>query len=158
MHTLISTPFDELHLGKKVTLYKKITESDVELFAQVSGDCNPLHLDEVFAQQSVFKTRVAHGMLSGALISAALAMAMPGPGSIYLGQDLAFLGAVKIDEVIRIELTVREKIGINKVRIETNIFNSDNRKVVAGNAQSYVSSDQHSIEVKAFPFSYIGIV
>ena len=81
--------YDEITIGQTATYSKLIEERDVQLFAAVSGDVNPVHLDAAFAATTQFKSCIAHGMLSGAIISAAIAMELPGPGTIYLGQSSA---------------------------------------------------------------------
>src|SRR5690554_541135 len=104
------------------------------MFAAVSGDNNPVHLDREYAAASRFKERIAHGMLSGALISAAIALELPGPGSVYLDQQLSFLRPVKIGDQLSIQLQVLEKLGKGKVRIATNIYNQNGKAVVQGEA------------------------
>jgi 3-hydroxybutyryl-CoA dehydratase len=88
--------YDEITIGQTATYSKLIEERDVQLFAVVSGDVNPVHLDAAFAATTQFRERIAHGMLSGAVISAAIAMQLPGPGTIYLGQTLRFTLPVKV--------------------------------------------------------------
>src|SRR5690606_28071169 len=107
-----------------------VSERDLILFATVSGDVNPVHLDEEFAAATPFKGRIAHGMLSGALISAAIACELPGPGSIYIGQELSFLRPVRRCVDIRIELEILEKLRQNLVRIATRAVNEEGKKVV----------------------------
>ena len=86
---------DRLSIGQKASFAKTITETDICLFAGVSGDINPAHLNEQYASQTFFKGRIAHGMLSASLISAVLGVQLPGTGTIYLGQDLKFLAPVR---------------------------------------------------------------
>ena len=95
MRKLENIPFDELEIGTKGSLTRTLTEQDLLLFAKVSGDTNPVHLDEAFAAETQFEGRIAHGMWTASLISCALATEMPGPGGIYLGQELKFLRPVK---------------------------------------------------------------
>ena len=90
MSLVENTPYDELQVGQKATFIRAVQERDVQLFAEVSGDRNPVHLDADYAAGTAFKERIAHGMLTGALVSAALACTLPGPGTIYLGQNLRF--------------------------------------------------------------------
>ena len=102
MSKLTNHTFDELEIGQTASYSKTCTEEDILLFAKVSGDVNPVHLDEEFASNTQFGKRIAHGMYTGALISAALALNLPGPGSIYLGQNLKFRAPVRIgDELTR---------------------------------------------------------
>ena len=90
MTTLSNVPFETLKVGDKDTYQRTLTERDLVLFATVSGDHNPVHLDKDFASTTTFGERIAHGMWTGSLISAALAMKLPGPGGIYRGQELKF--------------------------------------------------------------------
>ncbi|MCO6763528.1 MaoC family dehydratase, partial [Streptomyces sp. EL5] len=81
-------PYEALEIGQKVTVTRTIEQRDVLLFAALSGDCNPLHLDAEFAAKTLFREPIAHGMLSGALISAAVACNLPGPGTLYVDQTM----------------------------------------------------------------------
>lgn len=101
--------FEELEVGLAAHFAKTITEADLANFAGVSSDFNPLHMDDAFASQSRFQGRIAHGMLSGAYISAVLGMQLPGPGAIYLDQTLTFRAPVRIGDrlVVRVEVTER---------------------------------------------------
>ncbi len=96
------------NVGDKVTISEKITDQMVRQFAEVSGDKNPIHVDEEYAKKTRFGRRIAHGMMSAALISRALGMNL-GPGGIYLGQTLKFVNPVFIDDVLIVELTVMQK-------------------------------------------------
>ena len=93
--------FEDLHVGQTASLGKTITEADLLLFAAVTTDTNPVHLDAEAAAKSVFKERVAHGMLSAGLISAVLGTRLPGPGTIYMGQTLRFRAPVRIGDTVR---------------------------------------------------------
>ena len=103
----IGSFFEDLQVGQKATLSKTITEADIVMYAAVSLDTNPLHLDEDFAGQTRFGGRIAHGMLSAGLISAVLGTRLPGPGAIYLSQSLTFRAAVRIGDTVRavVEIT-----------------------------------------------------
>lgn len=92
--------FDELSLGQTASLGKTITEADILLFAAVSTDTNPVHINAEIAKASIFGERIAHGMLSAGLISAVLGTQLPGPGTIYMGQSLRFRGPVKIGDTV----------------------------------------------------------
>ena len=85
---------NELEIGQKASFSKTITETDIYLFAGVTGDINPAHVNEQYASNTFFKGRIAHGMLSAGLVSAVLGMQLPGPGTIYMGQTLAFTAPV----------------------------------------------------------------
>lgn len=93
-------------IGTEATLSRTITEDDIFLFAIVSGDRNPLHLDADYAERSLFGKRIAHGFLIGSLISAVLGNNLPGPGSIYLGQTLRFLAPIHIGDTVKVVVKV----------------------------------------------------
>lgn len=93
-------------IGTQAMLSRLITEDDILLFAQVSGDRNPIHLDAAYAERTLFGKRIAHGFLIGSLISALLGNDLPGPGSIYLGQTLKFLAPIHIGDTVTVTVTV----------------------------------------------------
>lgn len=99
--------FEELSVGMTAEYSKTVTEADIVLFAGISGDTNPVHLDEEFAASTMFGGRIAHGMLSAAFVSAALGTRLPGPGSIYVSQTLAFRAPVKIGDTVVTRVTVK---------------------------------------------------
>lgn len=101
--------FDEISVGDTEKITRKITRRDIELFAVVSGDINPAHLDDAYADASMFHGVIAHGMLSGAMFSAVLGTKLPGPGTIYLEQGIKFLKPVRVDDTIEVALTVTAK-------------------------------------------------
>lgn len=154
MYILESTPFDELYVDEEITLYREVIEQDIDLFSTVSGDMNPIHLDEKYARDTIFGERIAHGMLSGAIISAALSCSLPGPGSVYLSQNLKFLSPIKIGDVIEIKLKVLEKIPQNRVKVSTQIFNQTGKQLVDGDAFSYVPNEKQTVHVNSFPFLF----
>lgn len=93
--------FEDLELGMEASFAKTVTEADIIGFADVTGDKNPVHLDAEFAARTMFKQRIAHGMLTASYISAVFGMELPGPGAIYVSQTLNFKGPVRIgDEVV----------------------------------------------------------
>lgn len=96
----IGTPFEELTVGMTASTAKTITEADIVLYSAVSTDTNPAHLDAEYAAGTMFKQRIAHGMLSAGLISAVLGTRLPGPGTIYLGQTLSFRRPVHIGDTV----------------------------------------------------------
>lgn len=100
--------FDDLEVGQSAHFTKTVTEADVVLFAGVTGDFNPAHVNEVAARESRFGERVAHGMLSAAFISTVLGTRLPGPGTIYVGQTLRFTAPVRIGDTVTARVTVRE--------------------------------------------------
>lgn len=93
-------PFEELSVGLKASFAKTITEADILLFTAVSGDTNPVHINAEAAAASIFKERIAHGMLSASLISTVLGTRLPGPGTIYLAQNLKFRAPVTIGQTV----------------------------------------------------------
>ena len=98
--------FEDLHVGQNATVGKTITEADILLYAAVSTDTNPIHIDDEAAKHSVFGERIAHGMLTAGLISAVLGTRLPGPGSLYMRQSLRFAAPVKIGDRVLATATV----------------------------------------------------
>ena len=127
--------FEDFKIGMKAHTSKTITETDVILFAGVSTDINPVHLDEEAAKKGIFGKRVAHGILVSGLISAVLGNKLPGPGSIYMGQELKFLAPVFIGDTITAEVEIIELIP-EKCRIKLNTIctNQDGKVVISGTA------------------------
>ncbi len=99
---------EDMEIGMSRHLSKEITDRDIELFAEVSTDRNPVHLDEAYARDTIFAGRIAHGMLTAGLVSAVIGEQLPGHGTIYMGQSLKFLAPVRPGDVVRAEVTVRE--------------------------------------------------
>ena len=97
-----------IKVGDTYSFSKKVSNEDVFSFAEVSGDKNPLHLDDEYAKNTMFKGRIAHGMIGAGVISAAIGMGMPGLGTTYLSQDLKFKKPVRIDDTLTVELEVTE--------------------------------------------------
>ena len=108
MNELNGYDIEDLKVGMSASFAKTITEADIVLFAAVSGDNNAVHINEEFAQTTQFKGRIAHGMLSASVISAAIAGRLPGPGTIYLGQNLRFKAPVRIGDTVHATITVKE--------------------------------------------------
>ena len=118
---------------------KTITAADIVLFAGVTGDTNPVHLDEVAARASIFKGRVAHGMLSASLISTVLGTKLPGPGTIYLSQSLNFRRPVRIGDTITATVTVTAvDEELPTCTLETTVVNQDGKVIVEGEARVQV--------------------
>lgn len=127
--------FDQIHLGDSASFTKTISESDVYLFAGITGDLNPAHVDAVSAANGMFKQRIAHGMLTGSFISTVLAMQLPGPGTIYVGQNLQFRAPVFMGDTITARVEAIEKLDQRKwVKFKTTITNHDGKLVVDGEA------------------------
>lgn len=126
---------DQLNIGEKASLTKQITESDVLRFAEVTGDKNPIHIDPEYASQTRFKERIAHGLLTASLISAVLGTRLPGPGNIYVSQNLEFKAPVKLGDIIQAEVEIIEKIPErNRIRLRTVCRNQDGTVVIDGEA------------------------
>jgi 3-hydroxybutyryl-CoA dehydratase len=110
----------ELAVGDSATFAKRIDQSDIDAFARISGDANPVHIDAQWAEESFFKGRIAHGILTGGLISAAIGMQLPGPGTIYLSQTLKWLAPVRPGDELTAVVTVREIVTErNRVVLDT---------------------------------------
>jgi len=99
---------EDLEIGMKRSLQKLVTDQDIELFAQVSTDRNPVHMDEDYARDTMFHGRIAHGMLTAGLISAVIGEQLPGHGTVYLGQSLKFMAPVRPGDMVTAEVEVTE--------------------------------------------------
>ena len=99
---------EDLEVGMMRYLQKVVTDEDIEMFAKVSTDRNPVHLDEEYAQDTIFAGRIAHGMLTAGLISAVIGEQLPGHGTVYLGQTLKFMAPVRPGDTVRAEVVVSE--------------------------------------------------
>ena len=129
-------PIDEIQVGDGATLVRQVTERDIQLFAAVSGDVNPAHVDALYAKTSHFHEIIAHGMLGGSLISTVLGTQFPGPGTIYLGQTLKFLKPVHIGDTLTVTVKVTSMNAANRrVRLETTCIDQDGDVVIAGEAE-----------------------
>ncbi len=127
--------YSDFKVGMKEEITKTITNEDIQKFAEVSLDFNPIHLDEEAGKNSIFGQRIAHGMISAGLISAVLGTKLPGDGAIYMGQELKFLAPVFVGETVtaicEIEELVPEK---NRLTLKTIVVNQDGKEVVTGKA------------------------
>ena len=127
--------YEDIKLNQTYEVKRKITAKMVETFAEITGDKNPVHLDEGYASKTIFKKRIAHGILSVGLISAVLGMEFPGPGTIYMKQDTKFLKPIYLDEEITIKITVKEKIEEkSRLVLTTQIIKEDGKLAVDGEA------------------------
>jgi 3-hydroxybutyryl-CoA dehydratase len=124
----------EIEVGQAAEFTKTVTETDVVLFAGVTGDLNPAHVDDVWARASRFGGRIAHGMLSASFISTVLAMKLPGPGTIYLSQNLRFTGPVRIGDTVTARVEVAEVMPKRRVRLTTTVRTHDGTQVIEGEA------------------------
>lgn len=151
-----NTPYDALEVGQTASFSKTVEERDIQLFAALSGDRNPVHLDADYAATSMFKERIAHGMFSGALISAAVACELPGPGTIYLGQSMRFTAPVKLGDTLTVRLEILEKLPKFRVRVATRVFNQNDELVVDGEAEILAPRKQQTVELAELPPISIG--
>ncbi|HEX5126180.1 MAG TPA: bifunctional enoyl-CoA hydratase/phosphate acetyltransferase [Rhodocyclaceae bacterium] len=136
LETLENITYDEIKVGDSATLTRTVRRQDIELFAVVSGDINPSHLDDEYARENNFGEIVAHGMLSAMLISALLGNKFPGPGTIYVGQDLRFRAPVKVGDVLTVTLTCKEKLPAkNHLIIDCVVTNQNKIVVLSGDAE-----------------------
>ena len=134
--TVRNRTFDEITVGETACIERTLSQKDIELFAVLSGDVNPQHLDAEFAASTPFHGVIAHGMLGGALISAVLGTRLPGPGTIYLGQTLKFLAPVRIGDHLRISVTVSARDEVRKrLTLACECVNQDGTTVITGEAQ-----------------------
>jgi len=132
---MIGKTIDQLRVGDAAEFGKTVSESDIYLYAGVTGDFNPAHLNEVYAGKTYFKTRIAQGMLTAGFISGLLGVSLPGPGTIYIRQELDFMAPVRIGDTItaRVEVVeiLKEK---NRVRLRTTCVNQEGILVLDGQA------------------------
>ena len=125
---------NELKIGKVYSMSKLVTEEMINGFAKYSGDNNPVHLNEDFASQTMFKKRIAHGFLIGSFISAVLGNDFPGQGTIYLSQTMKFKAPVFINDTITVEIEVVDFPKPNRVSLKTTCTNQNNIIVIEGEA------------------------
>jgi len=120
---------DDLHVGMTAVYAKTITDADIVLFAGISGDINPVHLNHEFASETMFEGRIAHGMLSASFISTVIGTKLPGPGAIYLSQTLKFKAPVRAGDTVQARTTITEVI-LDKRRVAMRTVCSVGDKVV----------------------------
>ena len=126
---------DELKVGDSAEWSRTVTEDDIKLFAEATGDFNPVHLDQSYAEKTFFKGRIAHGLLSLGYISTVLGNILPGHGTIYLSQEVKFLAPVRIGDTITARVEVMELTPEkNRVKFKTTCFNQEGKIVVDGAA------------------------
>lgn len=124
---------EAFQVGDAAEVGKTISESDIYGFAGLTGDFNPAHVNEQYASQSPFKTRIAHGMFGAGLISAVIGMRLPGPGTIYLSQELKFLRPVRIGDTITARVEVLEVLSEkNRLKLRTTCANQEGELVIDG--------------------------
>ncbi len=126
--------YDELNVGDCASFEKTISEADVYGFAGIVGDFNPAHVNQRYAEETRFGTRIAHGMLSGSLFSTVFGTSMPGEGAIYVSQTLTFTAPVFFGDTVRATVTVAEKLEKGRVRFGCEAVKQDGTVVVTGEA------------------------
>ena len=131
---------EDLKTGQAASFAKTVSEADIVLFAGVSGDTNPVHLDQSFAEKTPFKTRIAHGMLSAGFISTVFGTKLPGPGSIYMSQTLRFKAPVKIGDTVVATCTVTEIIAEKRRAMFSTVCKVGETVVIEGEAMIMVPS------------------
>lgn len=125
----------KFEIGQKGEFKKKITETNVYDFAELSGDFNPVHMDKKMAEESIYGKQIAHGMLGASLISTVLGMYMPGPGTIYLDQSLHFLKPVFLNDTLTAVVTIIDIDDKRKAKLKTDVMNQDGKIVISGEAK-----------------------
>src|SRR5271167_3893421 len=144
--------FSELKVGDSASISRVLTYKDIELFAIMSGDVNPAHVDEEFAKSDMFHKIIAHGMWGGALISTVLGTQLPGPGAIYLGQSLRFRRPVCLGDTVTVTVKVAEKIEEkNRVVLDCQASNQKGEVVISGTAEVIAPSQKISRERVTLP-------
>ncbi len=152
MPKLTNFTFDEIQIGQSATYSKTLDDTAVRTFAAVSGDINPVHLDDEFAATTMFGGRIGHGMWTGALVSAALAVELPGPGTIYLSQSLSFRAPVKLGDVITVTLEVSAKDEIKRrVTLACTARNQKDKTVATGEAVVIAPDEKLTLDVAPAP-------
>ncbi|MEM6464753.1 MAG: MaoC/PaaZ C-terminal domain-containing protein, partial [Pseudomonadota bacterium] len=135
MEYIENRPFDEINVGDTAELVRTLTAQDIDVFAIMSGDVNPAHVDAEYAQDDIFHKIIAHGMWGGALISTVLGTKLPGPGTIYLKQSLTFLKPVGIGDTVTVRVRVTEKQDEKKrLVLDCECLNGKGEPVIKGEA------------------------
>lgn len=132
--TIKTIYFEDLFLGQNASFGKTVTETDIIMFAGISGDTNPLHMNEEYAKTTLFKGRIAHGLLSAGFISAVLGTHLPGPGAVYLKQSFAFKAPVRIGDTVVAKVTVKELFPEKKRALFETICTVNGETVIDGDA------------------------
>lgn len=128
--------FNEIEIGDSASIDRRLTQKDIQLFAVMSGDVNPAHMDEDYAKDTLFHEVIAHGLWGGSLISTVLGTVLPGPGTIYLSQSLRFKRPVVLGDVLTVKVTAKEKFSDNnKVVFDCLCTNQQDKVVILGEAE-----------------------
>lgn len=140
MNSLGGYNIEDLQPGMSASIAKTVTEADIVLFAGVSTDVNPMHLNEEWAKTTQFGGRIAHGMLSVGFISAALANKLPGPGTVYMGQTLKFRAPVRIGDTVTATVTVKEVVVAKRRCVLDTVCTVGGKVVIDGEATMYCTT------------------
>ncbi len=148
--------FDEIVVGESAAIVRTLTKDDIDLFAVLSGDVNPAHLDAAYAADTPFHMVIAHGMWGGTLISTVLGTRLPGPGTIYLSQQLKFLHPIGLGDVITVQVTVTEKhADKHHVVLDCSCTNGEGHVVLAGVAEVLAPTVKVRREASPLPEVYL---
>jgi 3-hydroxybutyryl-CoA dehydratase len=134
MDQAITDRFNELDVGQSSSYARTISEAEIVMFAGVSGDDNPVHLNEIYASESMFKGRIAHGMLTASYISTVIGTRLPGPGTIYLAQNLKFRAPVRAGDTVTATVTIKEIDPVKRRLTLTTVCTVGDTVVVDGEA------------------------
>lgn len=157
MPTLTNVTYDELTIGQTAEYSRTVDQQAILLFAAVSGDINPLHLDPEYAATTRFGGCIAHGMITGSFVSAALALELPGPGTIYLGQDLRFRLPVRPGDTITVKLEVTgKKDRGGRVQLDCRAVNQDGKLVASGTAEVIAPTEKLALPAPDLPAISLG--
>lgn len=151
MRVLENITYDELHIGDYATFTKTLTEEQLILFAAASSDTNPQSLELEAVKKDLLKADIAYGMWSESVITAAISNVIPGPGTIYLEQQLKFERKVDIGNTLTVKLTIKQKLERHRVIINCEVTNQDAELVVSGEAKVIAPIEKVSIEQSELP-------
>ena len=152
MSLLENYPIDQIVIGQTASYSKTLTEREIILFAACSGDVNPVHLDKNFAATTPFGEPIGHGMWTGALVSAAIATQLPGPGSVYRSQSLSFKHPVKVGDMVTVTLKVAEiKERVKLVTLDCEAHNQDGKLIAKGVAEVIAPAEKLSVTAGQLP-------
>ncbi|MCP5267495.1 MAG: MaoC family dehydratase [Zoogloeaceae bacterium] len=142
MNTVGGYNIEDIQPGMSASVAKTVTEADIILFAGVSTDINPAHLNEEYAKDTQFGGRIAHGMLSASFISAVLANKLPGPGTIYMGQTLKFKAPVRIGDTVTATVTVKEVVVEKRRCVLEAVCTVNGKTVIEGESTMYCTTEK----------------
>ena len=155
MNMIENRTYDEIAVGDSASIERTLTKEDIALFAAMSGDVNPAHLDEEYARSSMFQEIIGHGMWGGALVSTVLGTQLPGPGTIYLSQTLSFRRPVKVGDVIEISVRAAEKRPRGRIVFACVARNQDGEEVIGGEAEVIAPQEKIRRPASARPQAFV---